>query len=77
VRATEDLIRSYDRNNDKAKIPVPKTGVTAEVRKITDRLSQQYGTKVQIKRSMDGKGQFVFRFSNDQEFNAILDRLND
>lgn len=78
VRATEDLIRSYDRDDKKpgAKSQTP-SGITAEVRKITDSLSQTYGTKVQIRRSADGKGQFVFKFSNDKEFNAILDRLND
>lgn len=76
VRATEDLIRSYDKSTSEAKAPSPAaSGLTPEVLKIKDSLSARYGTKVDIKRSAAGKGQFTFRFGSDKEFNAILDLL--
>lgn len=77
VRATEDLIRSYDRQSAATtKTPsATPNGLTPEVKKIRDRLSEKWGTRVHIKRSHDGKGQLILKFSSDREFNDLLEAI--
>jgi hypothetical protein len=41
-----------------------------------DTLRRAYGVKVNIKRQPTGKGEMKFTFTNDEEFEALLDKLN-
>lgn len=50
---------------------------SAMIKPIEDRLSAKLGTKVQIHRDTNGKGQIVIRFQSDQALNDILDRLEE
>lgn len=73
VRAVEELISAYTRgkNNDKKE----KQRLSDDLRKIQDDFSSFFGTKVQLKRQNNGKGQIVIKFNNDSELNRILDQL--
>lgn len=74
VREIEDLIRSYQ--EAKTTPPKPaKTPLDAELRKMQDTFSAFFGTKVVLKRGLDGKGQIVVPFKSDLDLNRILDQI--
>ncbi|NNF34346.1 MAG: ParB/RepB/Spo0J family partition protein [Saprospiraceae bacterium] len=78
VRATEQLIKSYQKSSQQAAGRVSQgiaQDLPSEVIDIRDRISDMVGTKVEIKRNNKGKGQIVIKFKSDIEFNNIIDRL--
>ena len=77
VRNTEAVIRLF-KKGDKAKggTASPKS-IHPEVRKIRDRLSRKLGVKVDISRSAKGKGKIIIPFTSDDEFNDIIDSLEE
>jgi ParB family chromosome partitioning protein len=78
VRATENLIKSYDASDHpKAQKSTPKSDIIPEVLEIQDRLSGLVGSRVEIKRNNKGQGQIVIKFKSDTEFNQLVDRLDD
>lgn len=76
VRALENFLKNKNKSLDpnEAKAPTPKD---PELESITKKLSTTFGSRVHIKRDKNGKGQFVFKFSNDKEFNDIYELLSD
>ena len=80
VRALEQLIRgggSTSQGSSSSSSSSSGSSLPSEVVEIRDELSDQFGTKVEIKRDTKGKGQFVIKFSNDSDFNRILDILQE
>ena len=80
VRALEQLIRgggSPSTGNSSSSSSSSAPSLPPEVIEIRDELSDQFGTKVEIKRDRKGKGQFVIKFGNDRDFNRILDLLQE
>ena len=80
VRALEQLIRgggSTSQGSSSTSSSSSGSSLPSEVVEIRDELSDQFGTKVEIKRDTKGKGQFVIKFSNDSDFNRILDILQE
>lgn len=78
VRATEDLIKSFKSGSGvKAKKLGRPTAVDIELKKIKSRLEDHLETKVDIKRNAKGKGSFVIHFGSDDQFNDLLDLLED
>ena len=76
VKNMEKLIR--DQKSDKTSTNTKaKTDIHPEVRKIKDRLSSNFGTKVDINRSKDGKGKIVIHFGSDDQFNDIIESIED
>ncbi len=73
VRATEELIRSYSPKSSKSKAKKKKPALPEEYRRIQNDLSDQFETRVAIKRKSTGKGQIIINFDNDIDFNRILD----
>ena len=74
VRELEYYIRSLQERPE----PVTKSSpaeLHPEVKKITTELSQKFGSKVQISRAKDGKGQITIKFGSDDEFNRLYDLL--
>ncbi|MBK9149828.1 MAG: ParB/RepB/Spo0J family partition protein [Saprospiraceae bacterium] len=70
VRALESLIKSYQ---SKAPVSIKKAApVHPEIQRIKDELSKSLGSKVDIQRNADGKGQIIIRFSSDSELNDII-----
>lgn len=74
VRAIEGLIASYQESR-KPKEPVKKEGLPQHLREIQDRFNAFFGSKVSLKRDEKGKGQLVIKFSNDAEFNRLIDAI--
>ncbi len=76
VRATEALIRRYASARDE----VAKKKATSELpeayQRVQDQLSRALGTRVQLKRNAQGKGQIVIPFTNDEDLNRILELLD-
>ncbi len=76
VRALETYLRSLS-TKPSNKTSKPQTGDDIMLDNITKALSEKFGTKVQIKRDVKGKGQFILKFKNDQEFNTLFDLLKE
>jgi ParB family chromosome partitioning protein len=76
VRNTEKLIRER-KSNKPSSGTKSKAEIHPEVRKIKNRLSTNFGTKVDISRSKDGKGKIVIHFNSDDQFNDIIDSIED
>ncbi len=74
VRALENLIKNY---NDDPTVAIHSgtPGLTAEVIKIRENLSNLLGSKIDIRRAVSGKGQIVIKFGSDREFNQIISTL--
>lgn len=80
VRALEKLIRGGDSVQGSNSVASPSSSNNAlpsEVLEIRDDLSEQFGTKVDIKRDLKGKGQFIIKFNSDRDFNRILEILQE
>lgn len=76
VRNAEKLIRDL-KSPDSAIKKAPQTVEHPEVKKIKDRLSYKLGSKVDIQRSARGKGKIVIHFNSDDQFNNIIDQIED
>lgn len=75
VRKTEELIRAYQQ--PKVKKTVKTDTLATEFRAVQDSLCSKLGTKVAIKRNDSGKGSIVINFTNDEDFNRILELIED
>lgn len=76
VRQTETEIRS-SKNKKRGIKPAPKRPVHPEVLKIKQRLINHFSTKVDIQRSNKGKGKLVIHFDSDDQFNDIIELIED
>jgi ParB family chromosome partitioning protein len=75
VRATEKLIQELDHNKSGKKAPT-QSGLSPEVKKIQERLTDRLNTRIQIQRNAKGKGKIVIPFEDDDRFNDILEILD-
>ena len=79
VRQTEELVRkANDSPSPKTKEPsngVKDTEENIFLRKIQDRVSSSLGTKVQIIRTNDGKGEIGIKFYNDTDLERLVELL--
>lgn len=80
VRNTEAVIKTFKTNSahkTSSENKMTLADMHPEVRKIRDRLSHQLGGKVDISRSSKGKGKIVIHFSSDDQFNDIIDAIEE
>ncbi len=81
VRHTEKLVRSLKESSSSdsnSKSSSAQSGNNhPEVVKIKDRLSHVFGTKVNIVRNASGKGRIIIPFTSDNQFNDIIDSIED
>lgn len=71
VRQTEELIKSFK----KPKQQVQSKGIPNEFKKTQKEWSELWDTKVEIKRSNNGKGKIILNFNSDADFQRIKDLL--
>lgn len=71
VRQTEELIKSFK----KPKQRVQFKGIPNEFKKTQKEWSELWDTKVEIKRSNNGKGKIILNFNSDADFQRIKDLL--
>lgn len=76
VRATEALIRRYAAASDEASKKRSADELPEAYKRVQDQLSNMLGTRVQLKRSVHGKGQIVIPFADDEDLNRILELLD-
>ena len=77
VRNTESLIRQHKKGSSNSGSTPAKSKINPEVKKIKDRLSKNLGAKVEINRNSNGKGKIVIHFSSDDQFNDLIDIIED
>jgi len=77
VRNTENLIRDHKSKSSDKTIRAKVSQMHPEVKKIQDRLSMQLGVRINISRSQDGKGKITIPFSSDDQFNDIIDAIDE
>jgi ParB family chromosome partitioning protein len=78
VRAVEKIVRKLSNiENSKNSDLSGAIKLHPEVRKIQDNLSEYFGSVVKIQRNQKGKGQIIIRFNSDNEFNDIVERLEE
>ena len=78
VRATEELIKSLRASPSKSTKKAGRpSALDIELKKIKGRLCDHFQAKVDIKRNAKGKGSYVIYFDSDDQFNEILDLLED
>lgn len=75
VRQTEELVRKLYANPVPKK-SVQKTGQSAEFKRIEDKLSSHFGTKVRMNHNKKGHGTVVFEYYSLEELNGLLSKLN-
>jgi len=75
VRKTEELIRLNQQPKNKKSVKIKQ--LSTEVQAVQDALCSKLGTKVAIKRGDTGKGSIVINFTNDEDFNRILELIED
>lgn len=77
VRNTEQLIRNHKKDKSSTKQSATKSTMHPEVRIIRDKLTSNLGTKVDIKRNPNGKGKIIIHFNTDDQFNDIIESINE
>lgn len=77
VRALEKEIREIKSQSQRKKPVSGKGMMDPEVRKIRDRLCHHLGCKVDIQRSNKGAGKIVLHFSSDDQFNDVIDIIEE
>jgi ParB family transcriptional regulator, chromosome partitioning protein len=78
VRETESMIQKYNSENANRKAAKPAAEkLSPEYRRVQDAFSSFFGSKTQLKRTADGKGQIVIGFNSDEELNKFLELLED
>lgn len=75
VRATEELVKEFSQEKTPKKSK-KKNPMDPQIQNIEESLSTYFNTIVKIKRSPKGNGSIELRFKNDEEFNDILDMLD-
>jgi ParB family chromosome partitioning protein len=74
VRQVEQLAQLYKQNSTKTPA-TPKNELPLPHQDLQRKLTSLFSTRVQLRRSADGKGQMVIHFQNDSDLNRILDIL--
>lgn len=77
VRNTEALVRKIKSPDTNPIKKAPQSIEHPEIRKIKDRLSRYLDSKIDIQRSNKGKGKIVIHFNSDDQFNNIIEQIED
>jgi ParB family chromosome partitioning protein len=73
VSQTENLVRNFYKENS---TKTTSSSLTPAYKKIEDKLSSHFSTRVKMKQSKDGSGQISFDYYSLQELNKLLDQMN-
>ena len=74
VRQTENLVRNFYKEPGEKKTSA--ASLPPVYKKIEDKLSSHFSTRVKMKQSKDGSGQIMFDYYSLQELNKLLDQMN-
>ncbi|RUT79345.1 ParB/RepB/Spo0J family partition protein [Ancylomarina longa] len=79
VRKVEDLVRSINSKEEEETKVAPKTTLPKEYDSLKDHLSKHFDTKVDLKRTKNGKGKIIIPFKSDDDLErilAVMDQMN-
>jgi ParB family transcriptional regulator, chromosome partitioning protein len=74
VRQTENVVRNFYK--EPAAKKTTANSLPPTYKKIEDKLSSHFSTRVKMKQSKDGSGQITFDYYSLQELNKLLDQMN-
>lgn len=72
VRQTEEIVRTL---NNQAIIPLHKNKYNSETAGLKEMLKSRFNCRVDLKKSVNGRGRISLIFSNENEFNSIVNNL--
>ena len=72
VRDVERLVRAKSKAK-RRHVAVPSPGATSSISSVEEKLRQLLGTKVQVRRLKDGKGEILIEFYSNDDLDRILD----
>jgi ParB family chromosome partitioning protein len=75
VRQTENLVRNLYKEGEIPKKPAVES-LPPAYKKIEDKLSSHFSTKVNLRHSKNGSGQISFDYYSLEELNKLLDQMN-
>lgn len=78
VRKVEELVRELNKGSKEKKAP-SKTSLPKEYESLKDHLSEHFKTKVDLKRTNNGKGKIIIPFKSDDDLErilAVMDQMN-
>jgi ParB family chromosome partitioning protein len=78
VRKVEELVRELNNGNKDKKAP-SKAALPEEYESLKDHLSKHFKTKVDLKRTNNGKGKIIIPFKSDDDLErilAVMDQMN-
>ena len=73
VRQTENLVRNIYKEKEARKSP---GSLPDGFKKVEDKLSSHFSTRVKLKHSKNGSGQITFDYYSTEELNKLLDLMN-
>jgi len=79
VRKVEELVRTLNNGAKEEKKPSSKINLPKEYESLKDHLSQHFKTKVDLKRTNNGKGKIIIPFKSDDDLErilAVMDQMN-
>ncbi len=74
VRQTENLVRNLYKESEEKKTTV--NALPAAYKKIEDKLSSHFSTRVKMRHSKNGSGQITLDYYSLQELNKLLEQMN-
>ncbi|MCY1632836.1 ParB/RepB/Spo0J family partition protein [Marinifilum sp. D737] len=78
VRKVEELVRELNKGSKEKKAP-SKNSLPKEYESLKDHLSEHFKTKVDLKRTNNGKGKIIIPFKSDDDLErilAVMDQMN-
>jgi ParB family chromosome partitioning protein len=75
VRQTENLVRNLYKGKEPQKAST-NNNLPESYRKVQDKLSSHFSTRVKMKHSKNGSGQITFDYYSLEELNKLLDQMN-
>ena len=79
VRQTEELVKDYSDKPKRKNITAPNklSEVPFAIKKMQEQLTSHFGTKVLINRGVDGKGEILIRFYNDDDLSRLVETMTE
>ncbi len=79
VRQTEELVKDYSDKPKRKNITAPNklSEVPFAIKKMQEQLTSHLGTKVLINRGVDGKGEILIRFYNDDDLSRLVETMTE
>jgi len=76
VRQTENLVRNFYKEGEAAKKTSEAPSLPPTFKKIEDKLSSHFATRIKMRHAKNGSGQITFDYYSLEELNKLLELMN-